>query len=367
MKKDTTPYMLLELPVATKEIGPDFSENINAAFTVVDQHDHSNEKGLNITPAGININSNLEFNNNDAVDVRSIRLQKQPSLLTTPDLTCIYVNGVDLYYNNASTAQIRITQNGAIAGTPGSIANLIAPANITYNSGTETFIFQSASNTPGSLDIGSINIREATSGANAITISSTAGLVNNYTLTMPASLPSTGKFLTVDGSGNIFANKDVDNIGIELVTNTMQIKDYGVTNIKLSPKNYTISSTLFFSATSAILVTSGRPVLLALVQDSASTASISRTLMTGSPSPSMSTSGYIGISKNGTTFIVQQTTRYTTTGDPNNPGDPSIEFIGTTNPFLGIDTSSTGSGAQRYTVINKNAGFSNYKLLMMEL
>jgi hypothetical protein len=201
-----SPNMNLTIPSVGITLGPAYASQINSTLNIIDTHDHSSGSGVRITPSGLNINSELPINNNNIISIRSARFQSQGSLLAlTTDLNCLYVSGVDLYYNDGNGNQVRVTDSGGIAGTPGSIANLVSPASASYVSGSQTFVWQSAANTAANLDAGSIRLREILAGSNAVTLSVVSPLTSNYTLTLPVPPATTQTFLAIDASGNITA------------------------------------------------------------------------------------------------------------------------------------------------------------------
>lgn len=197
-----TPYMSLIEPTIGEQPGPNWAQNLNASLSIIDSHDHSSGKGIPVTPAGMSIISDLSFGGNNATDLRSLRFDPQgaPLALGT-DLGCIYVAGDDLYYNDTSGNQIRFTQSGAIVGAPGTITGLVAPASAVYTPFNQTFTFESNTNVPANLDIGSITLREMTTSPFGITLQSPSALAADYVITMPPSLPSNQSTLVVDGSG----------------------------------------------------------------------------------------------------------------------------------------------------------------------
>lgn len=228
--------MNMPIPIVGIDPGPDWALNYNVSLTLVDGHDHSNGNGVQITPTGLNINADLPFNSNNAVDLKSVRFAAQSSFpAVAPNLTCVYVIGADLYYNDANGNQIRITQSGTVAGSSGTITGLPSgTASASYNSLSQTFVFQSASNTPANIDGGSILIREVAASANAVTVSSPPSLSGNYTLVLPTGLPASQKIMTLDNAGNIAAAYDVDNVTIEIASNNLQVKDLGISTAKIA-------------------------------------------------------------------------------------------------------------------------------------
>jgi microcystin-dependent protein len=204
MPNTLTPNMSLILPTVGQEPGPNWALDINSSFSILDQHNHSNGNGVQIIPSGLNINSDLTFLGNNATNLRSTRFSVQLSpLALASDIGCIYVSGADLYYNDTLGNQVRLTIAGAVNGTPGSIGGLIAPASVTYVPGNQTYVFQSAVNTSGSLDVGPLTIRNVTASSNGITITPPSPLASNYTITLPANAPASQGIVEMNSSGVI--------------------------------------------------------------------------------------------------------------------------------------------------------------------
>ena len=117
----------------------------NTAMSVLDAHDHTIGKGQKVPTAGININADLSFANNDAVDLRSVQLFNQSvPLVLSSDRTCLSAVNGDLYYNNASGVSVQLTSGAAGIpnagnGFQGNYQSSGAAA--VYNSGTKTYTF----------------------------------------------------------------------------------------------------------------------------------------------------------------------------------------------------------------------------------
>jgi hypothetical protein len=249
-------------------------------MATIDAHDHSPGKGVPITPAGLNISSDLGFLINNAVQLRSARFV--PSTVSGPaDVNAIYINSAgDLYYINSTGTQVRITNGGSIVGTAGSITGLPSgTASATYLAGPGTFQFQSATNTPANIDGASFILRDQTAGSHGVTLAAPSGLTADYTITFPAyPLPSVTNIMTLDSSGNIAATLNVDNSTLQIAANTISVKNGGITNDKLGPINSQISSSCGYFATSSAtpvavtnlsvtITTVGRPVWVGLIPD----------------------------------------------------------------------------------------------------
>lgn len=195
--------MSMPIPGVGVTVGPQYASDVNASLTIVDTHNHSPGSGVQITPAGLNISSDLSFLSNNAIDIKSARFVPQTiPLAGIADIACIYFSGVDLFVNDALGNQIQITQSGGIAGTPGSIANLVAPASAQYVSGSSTFIWQSNTNTPANMDFASAILRNLVANSKGLTLQPPNAMGADYALTLP-SLPIATAFLTIDAAGAI--------------------------------------------------------------------------------------------------------------------------------------------------------------------
>jgi len=202
-----TPNMNLTLPGVGTEYGPAWATEINGDLSVLDSHNHNPGSGVQITPTGLNINIDLSFAQNNAINLRSSRYVAQSGVLTgASDLNCSYSVGSngELYWNDAVGHRVQITNSGNVNAGAGSITGLPSgTASVAFNSVSQTYVFQSATSTAAILDARSIIIRNGTSGSYGITLQAPT-LATNYSITLP-SLPSINSFLTINASGIITA------------------------------------------------------------------------------------------------------------------------------------------------------------------
>ena len=120
----TTPNMNLVLPDVSLTTGPQWATLLNQALTAIDSHNHTTGEGQKITPSGINISSDLSFGLNNAIGLRTLRLNNYSSFTgTVNDKGCFYVLNNELYYVDGVGNTVQVTSNGAV-NISGSITSL---------------------------------------------------------------------------------------------------------------------------------------------------------------------------------------------------------------------------------------------------
>lgn len=202
----TSPNMKLPVPVPSDDPGPDWAANIVACFgstgSGIDGHDHSPQKGVPITPLGLNINAPLSMNDQSLTNTNYVQLLANSAALSGSITGIIYRVGPDLYYNDGAGDQIAITANGAVAGTNGSIGGLTSPASASYAAGT--FTWQSAVNTPAAMAQGPTTIAQQIAGGKGVTLLANASQAANYNITLPVAVATVvSSSLVSDTSGNL--------------------------------------------------------------------------------------------------------------------------------------------------------------------
>lgn len=120
----STPYMNLTLPTVSVTLGPQWASELNTAIELVDSHDHTTDKGQQITPPAININSSLDFNSQKAINLYSAQFIDQLATLTgASNARSVYVVSGDLYFTNGAGAAVQITSGGSLPAVPGSVTS----------------------------------------------------------------------------------------------------------------------------------------------------------------------------------------------------------------------------------------------------
>lgn len=282
--------MSLPVPIVGVDPGPDWANNINASLGILDQHNHSAGSGVQITPAGINISTDLPMNNNNLTLVKTVNFSSQLAPLPglSPNVGAIYVAGNELYYNDEIGNVVQITNTGSVNAGAGSITGLPSgTASASYNSLSGTFVWQSSTSTAANMDNASVTIREQAASANGIKISSPPSLAADYQVFLFPALPASQKIVTLDNAGNLGASLGVDNSTIDISSNNLEVKSGGITKTQIqampigtpapaggfalsaSSGNFNTSAggTTPVTNMSVTITTSGRPIMIGFMGD----------------------------------------------------------------------------------------------------
>lgn len=146
-----TPNLGLTIPAVLSEAGPTYAENINNDLSIIDSLVYSLN---NPAPtAGLNINADLTFNQNNLTEVRSLRLHNNGFNLTgSTDLNCVYDFSGNLWFRNSSGTQVQIT-NGSVLVAGTTVFNEFAiSANYTVNP-SDNYNYYKVSTASGALSI----------------------------------------------------------------------------------------------------------------------------------------------------------------------------------------------------------------------
>ena len=280
-----SPNMNLPIPVPTESTGPEYAENISDSLEKIDVHNHTPGQGVPIPVSALNINQNLPMSSYSITGIKSLALENQA--ITPTQSGSVYMSGNNLYWKDGTGLYtVQITNGNAVAGAPGNITSLVAPANCTYLTGTSTFRFQSNVNVAASLDARNVTLRNSTVSSFAYEMQAPT-LSTNRSVVLP-DLPAATKILSMTSAGVIASNIDADNSTLEIVANNLQIRNSGVTTAKIADANVTkqklaalgqqLSSSSGFATSAGIgvgqvpnlsvtITTTGRPVMIQCVAD----------------------------------------------------------------------------------------------------
>ena len=236
--------MSLSIPVVGIDPGPQYALDINACLTVIDGHNHTPGYGVPITPSGLNINTDLPLNNNNATSVRSIRFQAQASALSAPDLGSLYTvtdvtDGADLWYTDGVGNQVRITSGGLVNATSSGISSGTATAS--FVAGVLVVDAVTSNNTPANIKGGSLLLGNNVANSHYLTLSPPNSMASDYALVLP-SIPASTLFMTLDTSGNMGTSSSVQ--GTQIATGSLtgaQLANQTITATQIA--NQTITAT----------------------------------------------------------------------------------------------------------------------------
>ena len=136
----TTTNMSLNEPSVGVTTGPDWATQVNENFETIDTHDHTSGKGVQLTPSALNINADLEFNSNAAIELK--RLTFDSGATGSGTNYSVYQQGGNLYWYNGSGQAVQITNGASVKTTGGSIDGMSGTdAQVLFGSGIYRFEF----------------------------------------------------------------------------------------------------------------------------------------------------------------------------------------------------------------------------------
>lgn len=289
--------MGMVLPVVGVETGPNYATEINNALqNNLDSHTHVLGQGQQITPAGININSNLPCNGFSIVSLLTTTYNSQVAALSTAFKGCVSNIAGNLYWNNGSGVAIQITAGsginiasvGTIGGDYGGVG---VTASVVYTNSIKTFSFTQASGVSAKMAMGDIALTFPSAGTQAVTLKADAATAA-YSFTFPTALPVSTLPLSVSSTGAaVLAKITSAQIAAATITNTeiaaqtiiqssLALRPAGTTATAGQIGLSTSSGVVVIPATgvnqtivSVSLTTTGRPVYVGLVPDGSGTTS----------------------------------------------------------------------------------------------
>lgn len=145
----STIFMNLNLPSVLVTIGPDWANDLNTVLTSIDAHDHSSGKGQRITPAGLNINTDLNISNNRLIGVAGLTCQ---NLTTQPtNNSSIYVYNDNLWFRDNLGNNIQLTEDGFLYA--GAVEADSSIGDVTYLPSQELSLFETYADVAGTTPV----------------------------------------------------------------------------------------------------------------------------------------------------------------------------------------------------------------------
>jgi len=223
--------MGLTIPVPTVTEGPQYAQEIQQNFNLIDSHNHTSGQGALIPLNALTISQNLNMNAYSVTNLKSTALVNQVS--APAENGSVYMSGDNLYWKDGTGAyNVQITNGNSLAGAAGTISGLpFGTASAAYLSGSGTFRFQSATNVGADVDCRTVTLRNNVVSSFGMQVLPPS-LAANLQVTLPL-VPASTKIVAMDSAGAMAANIDADNSSIEIVTNNLQVKDDGITTAKI--------------------------------------------------------------------------------------------------------------------------------------
>lgn len=198
-----SPNMNLPVPVPGVETGPQYAVDLNNSLNIIDGHNHAPGSGVQVTPQGLDINSDLPIQNNRITEAAGVQFSAPASSAL---LTYLYTNAqsgggvTDLFYNDGAGNVIALTKAGEVNATIASIPGE------SYSGGTFTWKQGAGSTVPANFDIGSVTIRPNTAGTtNGVTVTPPSAISSAYSIALPT-VPGSTSFVSLDTGGNLVAS-----------------------------------------------------------------------------------------------------------------------------------------------------------------
>jgi hypothetical protein len=233
-----TPNMSLTQSDVGSTPGPTWASNVESNWTALDDHNHASGSGVQITPAGININADVEFNENQPKELKGVVLSNTTA---SSDNSAVYQSGGDLYWRNAGGVAVQVTSGGTVKTTGGSIDGMSGTdAEAAYGSGIFTWQFDSTK-TPfagAKMSHADINLYkyDASSGSNAyVQMKYTGTSEGSNILTVPDETATLLTTSTSYGGGNLSITASSGQIDLSSSSTLDMITSAGNSNITLTP------------------------------------------------------------------------------------------------------------------------------------
>jgi hypothetical protein len=136
----TTTNMSLNEPSVGVTTGPTWATQTNSNWGTIDTHDHTSGKGVQLTPSALNINSDLEFNQNSASELKNVIFDSSVTAASTN--YSVYQSGGNLYWRNGSGTAVQITDGSGINTSGGSISNMTGNSQVQFSGVNKSYTFK---------------------------------------------------------------------------------------------------------------------------------------------------------------------------------------------------------------------------------
>jgi hypothetical protein len=213
-------------PPAVGTAGPGFAVTMNGAVQACID---AIETGVS-TSVGLTVDSNVDCAGYELQDLGALKLNNKGSSFA--DSAAIYIRESELWFNDSSGNQVRITLGGSLDATSlGGIGGDYGggdPAAVVYTAVSSKYVFTQDPGVPASLETGTIRLLPLSAGGNAISITSPAP-GSAYNLTLPSAPPASTSLVTMSSVGTLATTRtpSVDTVtaSASMTTPTITLTD----------------------------------------------------------------------------------------------------------------------------------------------
>ena len=215
----TLPNMSIVTPLVAGDSGA-WGGELNTALTLIDAHDHSPGKGVQVPIAGLNINNDFTLHGQWAlINAAATQMSQVPPSRVSSFTNALWVSDGtggttlgELYWRTTGGVNVKLTAGNSINTTlvGGIVGDYTSVgAQVSYDNANLRYLFKEASATGWArLASGEVRIFP-TSGVGAIFVGQACpgGIGSSYTMTWPTALPGSTLGVQVASSGQIsFSN-----------------------------------------------------------------------------------------------------------------------------------------------------------------
>jgi hypothetical protein len=203
----TLPNMGIVLPTLGGDSGS-WDDKLNAGLALVDAHDHTSGKGVQVPSAGINIDADLAFGGYGPTGLGKAAFNAVTALAAGTKTLFVSSSDNELYWRTNGGVNVKLTSGSTInvslvGGIVGDYTS--AGAEVAYESANSRYTFKTHTGTPKTwarLASGPVRIYEFnTTDAVYVELAVAAALAASYSLTLPAALPGAAALMQVSSAG----------------------------------------------------------------------------------------------------------------------------------------------------------------------
>lgn len=206
------PNMSITLPTLGGDSGTWDSE-LNDALGVIDVHDHTSGKGVQIPVAAIDINADLPMDGFGFTGVKSVAFAQIAALTAGAVTLYVDTSNHELYWRTAGGVNVKLTAGssinttlvGGIVGDYSSVGALLA-----YDDANHRYTFEEPSGKWAYIASADVRLYQFDTNESVyVALKAPDALSAPYTITFPTAVPGSQVLLQMDASGNLIASNTI--------------------------------------------------------------------------------------------------------------------------------------------------------------